>query len=70
MTHATMTIEGMTCEHCVKTTRTALEELGAKPTRVDIGAAEADYDETRINERSFAEAIANAGYEMTTFSSR
>jgi copper chaperone CopZ len=67
MTHATLTIEGMTCEHCVKATRTALEELGAKPTRVEIGVAEANYDEAKIDERAFADAIEKAGYELKSF---
>lgn len=67
MTHATLTIEGMTCEHCVTAVREAIEELGAEPTRVEIGVAEANYDEAKIDERAFADAIEKAGYELKSF---
>lgn len=60
----TLTIEGMSCSHCVSAVRTALEGVpGASIRAVEIGSAtvdlapEADHDALR-------QAIEDAGFDL------
>lgn len=58
-----LTIEGMTCEHCVRAVRGALEKVpGARVETVDIGSATVQYDPERVNEETLLDAIADEGY--------
>lgn len=62
--HATLTIQGMTCENCVKHVRGALESLG------DTFVDEAQVGEVsvltnrEVAKESFAQVIYDAGYRL------
>ncbi|MGL6174638.1 MAG: heavy-metal-associated domain-containing protein [Cellulosilyticaceae bacterium] len=59
-----ITIEGMSCMHCVKHVREALEELGKKET-VEVNL-EGQYAlvETEASDQTIIEAIDIAGYDV------
>jgi copper chaperone CopZ len=59
----TLTIEGMTCEHCVRAVKGALEKMPAVEVEtVEIGSATVRYDPDRVDEEQMADAIADEGY--------
>lgn len=63
---ATLKIDGMSCEHCVKTVTKALEELdGVKKARVKLkrGLADVTYDSDKIGVDGLIAAVVEAGYE-------
>ena len=58
-----LTIEGMTCQHCVHAVDGRLRKTpGVEVTRVTIGSADVRYDPARTNVDEIAEAIADEGY--------
>ena len=58
-----LTIEGMTCEHCVRAVRGRLEQTpGVKVEDVQVGTAVLDYDPSKTNVDDIEEAIADEGY--------
>jgi copper chaperone len=58
-----LTIEGMTCEHCVRAVRGRLEKTaGVKVGDVQVGSATLDYDPQRTNLTDIEDAIADEGY--------
>ena len=58
-----LTIEGMTCEHCVRAVEGRLRRTpGVQVERVEIGAAELHYDPAKTNVDQIADAIADEGY--------
>ena len=58
-----LTIEGMTCQHCVRAVDGRLRKTpGVEVTRVTIGGADVRYDPARTNVDEIAEAIADEGY--------
>jgi len=62
----TLKIDGMSCEHCVKTVTNAFEELdGVKKARVNLkrGEAKVTYDSDEINADGLIAAVVEAGYE-------
>jgi copper chaperone CopZ len=68
MEHLKLTIEGMTCEHCVRAVRGRLEKTaGVKVGDVQVGSANLDYDPQRTNLTDIENAIADEGY--TAFAS-
>jgi copper chaperone len=63
MEHLKLTIEGMSCEHCVRAVRGRLEKTeGVKVGDVQIGSAALDYDPAKTNVDDIEEAIADEGY--------
>jgi copper chaperone len=63
MEHVKLTIEGMTCEHCVRAVRGRLEKTaGVKVGDVAVGSATIDYDPSTTNLDDIEEAIADEGY--------
>jgi copper chaperone CopZ len=59
----TLTIEGMTCEHCVRAVKGAIEKLpSAEVEKVEIGSATVRYDPELVDEVTLADAIADEGY--------
>jgi copper chaperone len=63
MEHLSLTIEGMTCEHCVRAVRGRLEQTpGVKLGEVQVGSATLDYDPSKTNVADLEEAIADEGY--------
>lgn len=63
----TLIIEGMTCQHCIRSIERALAKIdGVTVDAVDIGSATVTYDEAAVNTDRFAEAIENAGYILVS----
>jgi copper chaperone len=63
MERLNLTIEGMTCEHCVRAVRGRLEKTpGVKLDDVQIGSAALDFDPSVTNIDDIEEAIADEGY--------
>jgi copper chaperone len=65
----TLTVKGMTCQHCVGAVSSALEERpGVRSARVDLEAGQAvvDYDDALVSPRELATVVADAGYEAET----
>jgi copper chaperone len=63
-----LTIEGMTCEHCVRAVDSRLRKTpGVLVERVDIGWADIQYDPAKTNVDALSEVIADEGY--TAFAS-
>ena len=66
MKRTTLTIEGMSCGHCVLAVTKALEGLeGVKVENVSVGAASVEYDPSLASPDDIAGAIADAGYPAT-----
>ncbi len=58
-----LTIEGMTCEHCVHAVDGRLRRTpGVEVAIVGIGSADVHYDPTITNVDEIAEVIADEGY--------
>ena len=58
-------IEGMSCGHCVMAVKKELGKLeDVKVNDVQIGSADVEFDETKVNEKILAEAIEEAGYKV------
>jgi copper chaperone CopZ len=63
-----LTIEGMTCEHCVRAVDGRLRRTpGVTVDRVQVGTADVHYDPAKTNEDEISEVIADEGY--TAFAS-
>jgi len=63
-----LTIEGMTCEHCVRAVNDRLKKTpGVEVERVAIGSADVRYDPSATNPEELADIIADEGY--TAFAS-
>jgi len=58
-----LTIEGMTCSHCVRAVEGRLQKTpGVEVESVKIGSADLRYDPARTNVDQIADAIADEGY--------
>ena len=58
-----LTIEGMTCDHCVRAVDGRLRRTdGVVVQNVVIGSADVSFDSSRISENDIAELIADEGY--------
>ena len=58
-----LTIEGMTCSHCVRAVEGRLRKTaGVEVQDVQVGSADVRYDPARISVDEIAEAIADEGY--------
>ena len=63
-----LTIEGMTCEHCVRAVDSRLRTTpGVEVECVEIGSASLRYDPATLSVDDLAEVIADEGY--TAFAS-
>ncbi len=66
MSTATLTIDGMSCQHCVRAVREALEAVpGVTVSRVEIGSAEVSYDPSQSSSDAIAAAVSDAGYDAS-----
>ena len=66
MATTTLKIQGMTCQHCVRSVTQALEsQEGVARAEVDLqaGRAQVEYDDARVTPRALAHAVAEEGYE-------
>ena len=63
MERLNLTIEGMTCEHCVRAVRNRLAVTpGVLVEQVEVGTARIQYDPARTTVDAIEEAIADEGY--------
>ncbi len=64
MTERKISIEGMTCNHCVMAVKRELSKLASLQVKdVSIGSASFSYDETKITPHDIEAAIEEAGYK-------
>ncbi len=59
-----ITINGMSCMHCVKAVEVELSELQVNILGVKVGSAEVRYDPSKVKRSDLEDAIKNAGYEV------
>lgn len=65
MERVRLTIEGMTCGHCVRGVGLALRTLpGVQVEGVEIGSAVIVYDPAAVEPEQIEEAISEEGYEL------
>ena len=63
MERLALTIEGMSCQHCVKAVRDRLSSTpGIEVEDVRIGSAVMRYDPARVNIETIEELVADVGY--------
>lgn len=63
MRDLTLTIDGMSCSHCLNAVNRALAELpGVEVQSVKIGRADVRYDERAVEPSSIEAAVTGAGY--------
>ncbi len=63
MNQLSLTIEGMTCEHCVRAVRNRLASTsGVTVEEVQVGSARIAYDPEQTNLDEIEDAIADEGY--------
>ena len=56
-------IEGMTCDHCVRAVRNALDGMeGVRAEEVRLGAATVVYDPDRATPDAIVDAVNDEGY--------
>ncbi len=61
----TLTVEGMSCQHCVKAVKNALSEVeGVKSVEVDLAAKKVEIEGDNLQDSLLKEAIEDAGYEV------
>lgn len=62
-----LTIEGMSCGHCVMHVKKELSRVnGLTIENVEIGKARVRYDETKVTPDHLAKAIEQAGYKLVS----
>lgn len=64
MKNEVIKIDGMSCGHCVMAVKKELSKLDLKVKDVQIGSAELEYDENKVNHENIKKAIEEAGYVM------
>ena len=58
-----LTIEGMTCEHCVRAVEGRLRRTpGVQVERVTVGTADLHFDPAKLSVDDIADLIADEGY--------
>jgi copper chaperone len=68
MARTTLNVSGMTCNHCVHSVKSALEDVeGVRSARVDLdgGKALIDYDDALTSPRELTTTVADAGYQAS-----
>ena len=69
MAKATLRINGMSCDHCVKAvTETLIETNGVSKAKVNLkkGEAKVNFDDATISVEKLGQAVADAGYEFVS----
>ncbi|WP_377888020.1 copper chaperone CopZ [Alkalihalobacillus sp. R86527] len=67
MENTTLTIKGMTCNHCKAAVETALTELdGVNGVEVDVskGKADVSYEASKVSVSDMNEAVEEQGYDV------
>ncbi len=61
----TFTVEGMSCQHCVKAVKNALSHLeGVRLVEVDLATKKVEVEGDNLQDVLLKEAIEDAGYEV------
>ena len=69
MERITMTIDGMSCGHCVMAVRRALQGIdGVEVQEVKVGTATVAFDPGAVSTDRLTQAIAEEGYEVVAAS--
>ena len=67
MAKTKLRIDGMSCQHCVKTVTDALTEIpGVRRAKVNLrkGEAVVHFDESRVSTTNLTKAITAAGFQI------
>ena len=57
-------VSGMSCDHCVRAVREALDAVpGVNVEQVQVGSATVSFDENKTSVGDLVDAVYNAGYE-------
>jgi copper chaperone CopZ len=67
MTHVTLTVQGMTCQNCVRHVSKALDKAGhVQNVAIDLpsGRVELDFDDAQTSRADLSAAIEKAGYKV------
>ncbi len=60
-----LSIEGMSCGHCVMHVKKALSTVdGVEVENVEIGKARVWFDQEKVSQKMLADAIDEAGYKL------
>lgn len=67
MKQVTLTVEGMSCNHCVNSVEDALKNAGASG-KVDLASntVAIEYDENKVSLEALKEAIEEQGYDIVS----
>ena len=60
---AILRIDGMKCQHCAKTAKKALENLGATEVTIDLNKGEASYQGS-LDKEAVRKVMADKGYTL------
>jgi copper chaperone CopZ len=64
----TLTIDGMSCGHCLNAVRAALDRLpGVTIEKVTMGSASVLYDPSKANPQEIMDAVNDEGYTAHAF---
>jgi copper chaperone len=65
MAELTLSIEGMSCQHCVASVKKALDAVeGVTTAEVAVGSATITFDESKTDRNAIAGAVQDAGYKI------
>lgn len=65
MAQVTLEVEGMSCQHCVKSVEGALSEIGANgKVNLEGKSVDIEYDENKLDVVKLTEAIEKQGYDV------
>ncbi|MBF0318692.1 MAG: heavy-metal-associated domain-containing protein [Nitrospirae bacterium] len=65
MSEIKLTIEGMSCQHCVKRVKKAIDAIdGVEASTVDVGSASVTINDAKTSQKTVEQAITGAGYKV------
>ncbi len=65
MAEITLTIEGMSCQHCVLSVKKAVDKIdGVISSDVAVGSAKIAYNELKTGRQELIKAVQEAGYRV------
>lgn len=65
MAQTTLKVEGMSCNHCVKSVEGALKNIGAQGTvNLEAKTVTVEYDAAKLDEAALKSAIEEQGYDV------
>ncbi len=65
MTDITLTIGGMSCQHCVAAVKNSIDSLeGVESSEVTVGSANVSYDESKTSKETIIDTVTKSGYTI------